>query len=72
MSLPPSLVCRIAARKVQKVNALLSSFLCHPLKWNVEEERDRRERLVGLRENEGVRSIDLLALNSRRTVHCLL
>lgn len=42
LSLPP-LVCRIAARKVQKVKALLSSFLCHPLKWNVEEEGDRRE-----------------------------
>lgn len=41
-ALPPSLltVCRIAARKVQKVTALLSFFFCHPLEWNVEEEEE--------------------------------
>lgn len=39
-SLPPQPV-EIAVREVQKVKAALSSFLCHPLKWNVEEERGR-------------------------------
>lgn len=58
-ALPPFLVCGIAPGKVQKVNALLSSLLRHPLEWNVEEEREagraRREpgrRLHGFARNE--------------------
>lgn len=71
LSLPP-LVCRNCRQNGSKGERFAQLFPSVILSSGMWRRRDRSERPLGLRETEGGRSIDLLALNSCRTVHCFL